>query len=59
VGRNTIVSANSLVMRGAEIGENSVVAGGAVVRAGAYPASSLLGGAPARRLRSLLDDQGS
>lgn len=59
VGRNTIVSANSLVMRGAELGENSVVAGGAVVRAGTYPASSLLAGAPATRLRSLLDDHGA
>jgi len=58
VGRNTLISANSLIMRGAEIGENSVVAGGAVVRAGAYPPSSLLGGVPARRLRSLRDDQG-
>jgi acetyltransferase-like isoleucine patch superfamily enzyme len=59
VGRNTLVSANSLITRGAEIGANSVVAGGAVVRAGAYPASSLLVGAPARRLRSLRDDQSS
>jgi acetyltransferase-like isoleucine patch superfamily enzyme len=59
VGRNTLISANALVMRGAEIGANSVVAGGAVVRAGAYPPSSLLVGSPARRSRSLLDDQGS
>ena len=59
VGRNTLVSANSLVMRGVDIGENSVVAGGAAVREGAYPASSLLAGVPARRLRSLRDDERS
>jgi acetyltransferase-like isoleucine patch superfamily enzyme len=59
VGRNTLIGAHVVVTRGAVIGENSVVAAGAVVRGGVYPASSLLAGVPARRLRSLRDDQAS
>jgi carbonic anhydrase/acetyltransferase-like protein (isoleucine patch superfamily) len=45
------------VLSGAAIGEESVVAAGALVPEGRrYPARSLLVGAPARRLRDLTDE---
>jgi acetyltransferase-like isoleucine patch superfamily enzyme len=56
VGANTLVGASTVITRGTLIGPNSIVAAGAVVRAGGYPASSLIGGIPARQLRSLGGD---
>jgi acetyltransferase-like isoleucine patch superfamily enzyme len=41
------------VLRGTRIGPNCVVAAGAVLRDDAFPASSLVGGDPARVLRPL------
>ena len=53
VGRNVIVGANSVVLRGAEIGPNAVVAAGAVVRSGELSGGWLYGGVPARALKPL------
>jgi acetyltransferase-like isoleucine patch superfamily enzyme len=53
VGRNVLVGANAVVLRGAEVGPNAVVAAGAVLRAGEYPGGWLIGGIPARPLRAL------
>ena len=47
LGANVFVCANAVVLRGARIGENSVVAANAVVGGGEYPPGSLLAGAPA------------
>ncbi len=53
LGRNVAVSANCVLLRGTRIGENAVVAAGAVVNGGEYPGGWLIGGLPARTLRAL------
>jgi len=53
LGRNVAVSANCVLLRGTRIGENAVVAAGAVVNGGDYPGGWLIGGLPARPLRAL------
>lgn len=53
LGRNVLVSANAVVLRGADVGDNAVVAAGAVVGAGRHPAGHLLAGAPARPVKPL------
>jgi acetyltransferase-like isoleucine patch superfamily enzyme len=53
IGRNALISANSVILRGAEIGPNAVVAAGAVVGAGEHPGSWLLAGAPAKPIKPL------
>lgn len=55
IGDNCFLAANILVLRGVRIGANAVVAAGAVLTGGDYPASWLLVGAPARALRPLGD----
>jgi acetyltransferase-like isoleucine patch superfamily enzyme len=52
LGRQTMVAFGSVVLRGAEIGSNSVVAANSVVRGGSYPPASLIAGSPARRVKS-------
>jgi acetyltransferase-like isoleucine patch superfamily enzyme len=44
------------VLRGSIIGENSIVACGAVVTGGSFPAKSLIGGIPAKLIRSDIPD---
>lgn len=53
IGRNVLVSANAVVLRGADIGDNAVVAAGAVVGRGEHPGGHLLAGAPARPVKPL------
>ncbi len=53
VGRNVLVSANAVVLRGARIGANAVVAAGAVVPGGEHPGGHLLAGAPAAPVKRL------
>jgi acetyltransferase-like isoleucine patch superfamily enzyme len=53
--RNALISSNSVITRGARVGRNSVVAAGAVVRSGEYPDACVIGGVPAKPLRSLTD----
>ncbi len=53
IGRNVLVSANAVVLRGARIGANAVVAAGAVVPAGEHPGGHLLAGAPAEPVKRL------
>lgn len=55
LGRNVAVSANCVLLRGTSIGENAVVAAGAVVNGGEFPGGWLIGGLPARALRELGD----
>lgn len=58
VGRNALVGMNSVVMDEVEIGESSIVAAGAFVRAGMKVAPRvLLVGSPAKVLRELSDDE--
>jgi len=56
IGANTLVFANVVAAMGANVGPNSQVAAGALVR-GAHPAGSLLAGVPARVVKSLSDDE--
>ena len=54
--RNTLVGMNAVVMDGAIIGEDSIVAAMAFVKAGfQVPPRSLVGGVPARIMRELTD----
>jgi phenylacetic acid degradation protein len=56
IGRNAMVGMNAVVMDEAEVGENSIVAAMAFVRAGAViPPRSLAMGSPARVTRELSD----
>ena len=56
IGRNAMVGMNAVVMDEAEIGENSIVAAMAFVKAGAViPPRSLAMGSPARVTRELTD----
>lgn len=55
IGENCFVATNAVVLRGTTIGRNSVVAAGAVVNGGAFPPTHVIGGTPARALKSLLD----
>lgn len=53
IGRNCWIGAKATILDGANIGDNSIVAAGAVVRAGDYEAGSLLAGVPAKKIKSL------
>ena len=58
VGRNALVGMNAVVMDEVEIGEATIVAAGAFVRAGLkVPPKVLLVGAPAKVVRELSDDE--
>lgn len=51
------VGANATVLAGADIGEGSIVAAGAVVMRGKYSPNSLLAGVPAKVKKDLTDGQ--
>lgn len=55
IGENCFVATNGVVLRGTTIGRNSVVAAGAVVNGGDFPAGHVIGGIPARALKALDD----
>jgi acetyltransferase-like isoleucine patch superfamily enzyme len=55
VGRNVWVGAHCVLLPGVTVGDNAVIAAGAVVNC-AVPADELWGGVPARRIKSLLPD---
>ena len=53
IGDNVWFGANIVVLRGARIGANCIVAAGSVVRGGDYPAGWLIAGVPAELKRAL------
>jgi 2,3,4,5-tetrahydropyridine-2-carboxylate N-succinyltransferase len=53
LGRNVLVSAGAVILRGAEIGDGTVVAANAVVGGGGHPGGVLLAGAPAKAVKRL------
>jgi phenylacetic acid degradation protein len=58
VKRDALVGMNAVVMDEAEVGEQSIVAACAFVRAGVkLPARSLIAGLPAKVVRPLTDDE--
>ena len=52
IGRNAWIGANAIIMPGVTVGENAVIGGGAVVTKD-VPANTIVGGNPAKVLRSL------
>jgi phenylacetic acid degradation protein len=58
IGRNALVGMNAVIMDGAAIGEDSIVAALAFVKAGfEVPPRTLVGGIPARIMRALSEDE--
>lgn len=55
LGRNVWVGSNATILRGVTIGDNAVVAAGAVVTKD-VPADTIVGGVPARPLRRLTEE---
>lgn len=53
LGRNVLVSANAVILRGARVGDNAVIGAGAVVRGGEHAGGWLHAGAPAGAIRPL------
>jgi acetyltransferase-like isoleucine patch superfamily enzyme len=53
IGTNTFIGANSLVLRGATMGSNGMLAAGSLLRAGEYPGGFLYAGSPLRAVRPL------
>lgn len=53
IGRNCWIGAKVTILDGAIIGDNTVIAAGAVVLGGKYPPNVLMGGVPARILKVL------
>ena len=52
IGSGCWVGAKSTILDGARIGDGCIVAAGAVVTAGTYPDRSILGGVPAKVIKS-------
>jgi len=52
IGENVFIGCNSIILKGTEIGDNSVVGAGSVV-SGKFPANVILAGNPARVIRRL------
>lgn len=55
IGDDVWLGANCIILKGAQIGEGSIVAAGAVVFKGTYPAKSILMGNPARVVKTTED----
>lgn len=55
LGRQTMIAAGAVVLRGTTTGRNTVVASNALVPTGNYAAGSILVGNPARVVKKLLD----
>jgi acetyltransferase-like isoleucine patch superfamily enzyme len=53
IGKNCWIGAKATILDGVKIGNNSIVAAGAVVTEGEYEDFSLLAGVPARKIKSL------
>lgn len=58
IGENVFVGCNSIILKGTEIGDNSVVGAGSVV-SGKFPADVVIAGNPARIIKRLENNQQS
>ena len=56
IGDHVWVGNGVKILKGAKIGSNSIIACGAVVVGGEYPGRSLIGGVPARIIKTEIDD---
>jgi lipopolysaccharide O-acetyltransferase len=57
IGRSCWIGQNVCILKGVELGDNCIVAAGAVVTS-SFPPFSVIGGVPAKLLKSLHDRQG-
>ncbi len=57
IGNNVWIGSQSIILPGAEVGDNSVIAAGSVVT-GSIPSNSLAAGVPAKVVRPLIIDNG-
>jgi len=58
IGRNVLVGMNAVIMDGAQVGENSIIAAMAFIKAKTrIPPRQLVAGIPARVVRELTDDE--
>lgn len=53
IGSNVWVGANVSILKGAKIGDNCIIATGAVVTKGEYPKNSILAGNPAKIVKTI------
>ncbi|MCW3041696.1 MAG: acetyltransferase [Solirubrobacterales bacterium] len=53
IGENVFIGTNAVVLRGSVVGDRAVIAAGAVLNGGEYPAAHIVAGVPARTLRPL------
>lgn len=53
IGNDVWIGANSTILKGARIGDGCVIAAGAVVPRGDYPARSIIAGVPAKAIKTL------
>ncbi|ENU57530.1 Maltose O-acetyltransferase [Acinetobacter guillouiae MSP4-18] len=54
IGNNVWIGWNCTILKGVEIGDDSIVAAGSVVLAGKYPNGSLIAGNPAKVIKSYI-----
>jgi acetyltransferase-like isoleucine patch superfamily enzyme len=57
IGKNCWLGAKATILDGVVLGPGSIVAAGAVVRAGEYPANVILGGVPAKILKKRIPEK--
>ena len=55
IGRNAWIGANATILAGVKVGENAIVAAGAVVSKD-VPANTIVGGVPAKVIRMIKQD---
>jgi tetrahydrodipicolinate N-succinyltransferase len=53
IGKNCWIGAKVTILDGADVGDNCILAAGAVVGAGKYEGNAVYGGVPARKIKSL------
>jgi acetyltransferase-like isoleucine patch superfamily enzyme len=53
IGDNVWIGWNCTILKGVEIGDNSIVAAGSVVTSGHYPSNSIIAGNPAKVIKNL------
>ncbi|MCW2998685.1 MAG: acetyltransferase [Solirubrobacterales bacterium] len=53
IGENVFIGTNAVILRGTVVGDRAVIAAGAVLNGGDFPAAHIVAGVPARTLRAL------